>query len=99
MPGGHVAQPLRRGFRRDVPLRRAQHFVTNHEFFYRRRTQQGWLEMRVQVRFESSFQSMEAILDCRIRAIHEDSPQAQFLFAVLFDDTALEGLVRRAPRR
>ena len=32
MPGWHIPQPQRRGFRGDVPLRHAQHFVTNHKF-------------------------------------------------------------------
>jgi uncharacterized protein YeaO (DUF488 family) len=44
-----LAQPFGGGLRRDVPLRAGQHLVSDEEFPHRRRAQQRWIEMRVEV--------------------------------------------------
>src|ERR1039457_3187704 len=51
MLGWHVTQPQRGGFSGNVALRHGQHFVTNHKFLYRCRTQQRRGEMCVEAEF------------------------------------------------
>ena len=61
-------QPLRRRLRCDIPLRRPQQFIADHEFLHRRGTQQRRKVVRMKMPFRMSFSVRRALMEAhRIR--------------------------------